>query len=103
MIVAVASTDGKNVNEHFGRADKFLVYEKTNDGLSMIGERKVTPLSVNDPNHPFDPDRFGKIAEALKGCEEVYVSKIGDRPSEELAILGIEPITYEGPIEEIPA
>jgi predicted Fe-Mo cluster-binding NifX family protein len=101
MKVAVASTDGKNVNEHFGRAEKFLFYEKTDEGVSLIGEGKVTPLSVNDPDHPFDPDRFNQLAEALIGCKEVYVSKIGTRPSEELARLGIKAVTYKGPIEGI--
>ncbi len=101
MKVAIASTDGKNVNEHFGRAENFLFYEKTAEGMSLIGEVKVTPLSVNDPGHSFDPDRFKQLAEALIGCKEVYVAKIGARPSEELAGLGIKAVTYKGPIEGI--
>ena len=29
--VAVASNDGKFVNEHFGRAEKFMIYEIYDD------------------------------------------------------------------------
>jgi hypothetical protein len=31
-IIAVASSDGIVVNQHFGHADKFLIFEVTSDG-----------------------------------------------------------------------
>lgn len=99
--IAVASTDGMNVDQHFGKADYFLIFEKTSEGLVQAGSRKVNPLSENDPMHDFNLERFMKIALQLQGCEQVYVTKIGEKPARKLANLGIEPIVYQGPIKDI--
>jgi len=101
MKIAVATTDGINVNEHFGRAETFRIYVITSDGPVKVEEVTVTPLSTGDKKHPFDRNRFQAIAEALKGCERVYTTKIGERPAEELQKAGIVPFIYEGEISAI--
>ncbi len=101
MKIAVATTDGSRVDQHFGKADRFLIYELTASGLSFIEERNVRRLSENDPDHPFNEEVFFKIAEALDGCQKIYAARIGDNPAKELKKTGIEPVVYEGPIEEI--
>jgi len=102
MKIAVATTDGVTVNEHFGRATRFLIYDTAPTGLIHVDTVEVTPLSVNDPKHPFDPERFGAIAEKLSGCRQVFCTKIGDRPAKELADRNIEVVVYEGAINAIP-
>jgi len=101
MKIAVATTDGITVNEHFGMAESFQLFIITSDGPVMVEEKNVTPLSTGDKKHPFDKERFQVICEALKGCERVYVTKIGARPAEELQKAGIEPVVYEGEINSI--
>ena len=101
MKIAVATTDGIKVNQHFGMAKAFLVYVITSEGPVKVGQVMATPLSNGDKNHPFDKTRFQSIADALKGCERVYVTKIGERPAEELQKLGIEPVVFEGAISSI--
>ena len=101
MRIAIASTDGITVNEHFGRADRFLVYEIDDDSLEMIEEREIEPLSVGDPKHAFDKLKFTQIADQINDCKKVYVVKIGDKPAEELNKLGIEPVVFEGAISSI--
>lgn len=101
MKIAVTTTDGINVNEHFGRAETFQIYVITSEGLVKVEEVAVTPLSTGDKNHPFDRERFQVICEALKGCERVYMTKIGERPAEELKKMKIEPVIYEGEISAI--
>lgn len=101
MQIAIVSTDGKQVNDHFGKASRFLIYEAGPDGLSKTGEQQAPPLSTGDKSHPFDPDRFGEVAAALKGCERVYCTRIGDRPKEELGKLGITAVVYDGKISDI--
>lgn len=103
MKIAVATTDGITVNQHFGMAEAFQLYVISSDGPVKVGEAAVTPLSTGDKNHPFDRERIQAIADSLKGCERVYVTKIGERPAEELQKLGIEPVVYEGWISDIKA
>ncbi len=101
MRIAIASTDGITVNEHFGRADRFLIYELEGESLEMLEEREIEPLSVGDPKHAFDKMRFTHIADQINDCKKVFVMKIGDKPAEELTKLGIEPVVFEGAISSI--
>jgi len=101
MKIAVATTDGITVNEHFGMADIFQVFVITSEGPVKVEEVTVEKLSTGDKKHQFDLERFQAIAETLNGCESVYVTKIGERPAEELQKLGIEPVVFEGKITDI--
>ena len=101
MKIAIVTTDGVNVNDHFGKAERFLVYESRDGRMEQIGERQTVPLSTGNPEHPFDPERFSKIASSIADCKRVYVTKIGDMPATKLKALGIEPVIYEGPIKDI--
>jgi len=103
MKIAIVSTDGKNVNDHFGKAKRFLIYEAGTAGLTSITERKVSCLSTGDKSHQFDATRFDSVAQALEGCQRVYCTRIGDRPRQELEKLGIIPVIYEGAIAAIKA
>ena len=98
--IAVVSTDGTNVNDHFGRAERFLIYD-CNDEMTFLEERPTETYSVGDPNHAFDPERFEQVSGLLKDCSKVYVTKVGDVPSSKLREMGIEPVLYEGPIASI--
>ncbi|MBT8763120.1 hypothetical protein KFV02_04160 [Desulfohalobiaceae bacterium Ax17] len=99
--IAVVSKDGTNVDEHFGTAKRFLIYD-CNDEMTFVEERPTESLSVGDPDHPFDPERFGRVAAQLKDCVKIYVTKIGETPAAKLKELGIEAVIYEGPITDIP-
>lgn len=101
MRIAIASTDGTTVNEHFGQASRFLIYDLAGGTPAFVEERSTTPYSSGDKSHPFDQSRFDGALAALAGCERVYCAKIGDKPTEELQKAGIEVVIYEGPIAEI--
>jgi nitrogen fixation protein NifB len=98
--IAVVSTDGTNVNDHFGMAKRFLIYD-CNDKITFVEERPTETYSVGDPEHPFDPEKFSRIAALLKDCSKIYVTQIGEVPASKLKELGIEPVIYEGPIASI--
>lgn len=100
--IAVVSTDGIHVDEHFGRAAQFLIYD-LGEELTLVDQRVIEPLSVNDPHHRFDTDKFNRIAETLNDCCRVYVTQIGDTPAEKLRTLGIQPEIYKGAISRIAA
>ena len=99
--IAVVTTDGANVNDHFGKAERFLIYD-LNDKMIFVEERPTVTYSVGDPDHYFDPERFAQVSGLLKDCSKVYVTKIGEVPSAKLKEMGIEPVIYEGSIAKIP-
>jgi nitrogen fixation protein NifX len=98
--IAAVSTDGLNVDEHFGKAQRFLIYD-LGDQLTFVEERSTESLSVGDPGHAFDADKFSRILSMLKDCSKVYVTQIGEMPAAKLKESGIEPVVYSGAIAAI--
>lgn len=98
--VAVVSIDGIHVDEHFGKAQRFLIYDMT-DKATLVETRTSEPLSVGDPNHPFDAEKFSRITAKIEDCAHVYATKIGMKPATELSASGIHPMEYEGAIADI--
>ena len=98
--VAVVSMDGIHVDEHFGKAQRFLIYDMSEEA-TLVEARTTEPLSVGDPNHPFDADKFSRITAQLEDCAHVYATKIGIKPATELSAIGIHPMEYEGTIADI--
>ncbi|MDR0900103.1 MAG: dinitrogenase iron-molybdenum cofactor biosynthesis protein [Methanobrevibacter sp.] len=46
--VAVASTDNENINEHFGKAKRFLIYKIKDDGsYEFLETRENNPPCIN--------------------------------------------------------
>ncbi len=101
MQIAIATTDGLTVDEHFGRAKKFLVYNVTPTIFDLVMEKVVEPYSTGQKDHTFDDGRLQKVATALSGCEKVFITKIGDEPAAALKEAGIEPVVYSGLIRDI--
>ena len=98
--IAAVSTDGCNVDDHFGKAGRFLIYD-LGDRLTLVAERPTEKLSEDDPDHAFDADKFSRIAALLKDCSRIYVTQIGKIPAAKLKALGIEPVVYQGTIADI--
>ena len=98
--VAVASTDGKYVNVHFGMAERFSIYA-LGPQVTLIEDRVCEKLSSGDPGHPFDGFKFNKIADMLKDCKKVYVADIGAVPEKELKARGLEVVKCKCAIDQI--
>lgn len=98
MLIAVASKDGKEINQHFGHAERFLIYEVADGGTRLVDERKVSRYCSFDPEHPLRTHVLTGIADALKGCRAVVTAQIGEHPQGELRRLGVEPYAVTGPI-----
>ncbi len=100
MRVAVVSRDSKNIDEHFGRAENFLVYDVEENTNSFLEKRQSSPLSEGDPKHPFNPERFEGVYNVISDCKVLLCLQVGTRPGEELKKRGIEPVAYQGTIED---
>lgn len=95
--IAVASSDGIVVNQHFGRADKFLIYEVTDDGgYSFIEIRSVEPV-CNCGNH--DDGQLAENLQKIQDCKYLLVSKIGIGASVKAEQSGITPMELPDMIE----
>lgn len=71
---AVASSDGRVVNRHFGKADKFLIFELVNGEFVYTQTRSVIPC-CNMGEH--EDNAFENAAKTLSDCSIIIVSKIG--------------------------
>jgi len=99
VLIAVASKDGKDINQHFGHAERFLIYDVENSNANLVDERKVERYCSFDPDHPLRGHLLKGIAEALTGCRAVVTAQMGEHPRGELEKLGVEPFVTSGPIK----
>ena len=108
VLMAVATTGHNLINQHFGHAREFLVYEVSNAGARFIGHRK-TDLYCNGSAQCGDEEgsvpaetTLERTMSALAGCEVVLCSKIGFEPWNRLEQAGIQP-NGEHAMEDIEA
>ena len=88
-LAAVCSKGGGRINQHFGHAQEFLVFEVDGAGVRFVGHRKAGAYCRGGYG---DDDRMKTILTALNGIDAVFVAKIGRCPKDELAKAGIEAI-----------
>jgi len=100
MLIAVASKDGREINQHFGHAERFLIYDIEDGNAKLVDERVVERYCSFDPEHPLRGHLLRSIAVALAGCRAVVTSQMGDHPKGELEKLGVEPFVISGPIKQ---
>lgn len=74
--IAIASTDGKVVNQHFGRADAFHIIDADSETMtfSYRERRSVVPICQGQEH---EDDQLLALAQRLKDCSYILVSRIG--------------------------
>ncbi|TNE77881.1 MAG: nitrogenase cofactor biosynthesis protein NifB [Gammaproteobacteria bacterium] len=102
VLMAVATSGGGLVNQHFGHATEFLVYEASPAGVRFIGHRKVDQYCIGNDTCGEKESALSGSIRALKGCEAVLCSKIGYEPWSQLEEAGVMPNGEHAmePIEE---
>jgi len=85
--IAIASSNGESVDQHFGQAENFLVYEVTNNGINFIEDREVKAAS-NGKEH--SDIGLNRVADTLHDCKAVFVLKIGMKASRYLYQRGLK-------------
>lgn len=90
--VAVASSDGKSINQHFGQAENFLIFEiEKNGNYKLIEIRKNSPPQSN-PNFLADHDNIvARSTNLISDCEILLVSQIGPGAIKALLSRKIQP------------
>jgi len=101
MLIAVTSKSGTEVDQHFGHAERFLIYDFAAGKARRVKEVAVEKYCSFDPENPMRHRQFDGIVAALKGCRVVVTAMIGEYPKQELAKAGITAVSATGPIEEV--
>ncbi|MDP2211492.1 MAG: nitrogen fixation protein NifX [Candidatus Aquicultor sp.] len=97
MKVAFATTDGVNVDEHFGRSGKFSVYEVTVDGFIFIEERvfadgRDTTVEETKGDEVEHDNVMRRKVENLSDCKIIYFTNIGAPSAARLVNKGLMPL-----------
>ena len=87
---AVATRSGGLIDQHFGHAREFLVYDVSREGARLVGVRKVATYCQGGEG---EDDALAGTLRALEGCRAVLVAKIGACPAGQLTAAGIVPVT----------
>lgn len=77
MKVAVASTDGKVVNDHFGRAKAFYIFELEKDRITYIEKRETAPSCPTYTGGEGVPEGSQDAVDTVADCAAVVVAQIG--------------------------
>jgi nitrogen fixation protein NifX len=88
--VAFASTDRTRVNQHFGAAEGFAVYEVTPDKATLVGVAEFAEEAMDG-----NEDKLGAKVDFLEGCAAVYVMAIGASAIKKLMAKGVQPIRID--------
>jgi nitrogen fixation protein NifX len=85
MKVGFATTDNILINDHFGWAKNFAVYEINRDGFKFIENRHFEEELE-------EQDRIDKKIEGLKDLKIIFVESIGGTAAARVVKSGIHPI-----------
>lgn len=97
MKIAFATTDGVNIDEHFGRAGLFTVYELTEEGYSLVEMRKFAEgmdamiersKDMEDLHEGLVQDKVDRLSD----CRIVYLTQIGGPSAARLVKKGMMPV-----------
>ena len=107
MKIAFATSDGKKIDEHFGRAGKFVVYEMSPGGFRYLETRTFADgvdtavTSTRDGGQAHEDAVQAKV-ERLSDCRLIYLTEIGGPSAARLVRKGIMPMKVQesGPIDK---
>lgn len=89
VLVAVATEGHGKVNQHFGHATEFQIFEVSKGEALFVGHRRVDLYCQGGYG---EEEALPSVVNAINDCHAVLVSKIGACPRDELKAAGIEPV-----------
>jgi nitrogen fixation protein NifX len=96
--IAIASSDGQVVDQHFAKAENFLIYEITEGNVEFIEDRLVNDGSAEDSH---SDAHIEEIRDLLGDCKAVFVLKIGERAIRYLYLNGIKSFAVDFSLNHI--
>lgn len=95
--IAVASSDGITIDQHFGRARGFRIYRLHDNGFEFLENREnVAPCTWQS----HDDDALERAAALIADCRGVVVAQIGAGAIDALIMHRIMSFTLPGTVED---
>lgn len=91
LVVAFASMDGDMVDQHFGSAQAFFVFE-----VNAESARKIASKNFGIEKKDGNEDKLKPKLSWLVGSDIVYCGSIGGSATRQLVTLGITPVQAKG-------
>jgi nitrogen fixation protein NifB len=98
ILVAVATKGGGLVNQHFGHAKEFQVFEVDANGAKFVGHRKVDQYCQSGYG---EDATLEHVIKAIADCTAILVSKVGECPKAELREAGLHVVEAYDVIEKV--
>lgn len=86
-LVAVASRGGGRINQHFGHAGEFQLYQVSARGVQFVAHRKLAHQYCQGGEG--EDSALAAMVELLRDVDVVLCAKIGDCPRDALAQAGV--------------
>lgn len=94
MKIAIAASDDEKYVEHFGKAQKFLIYE-------FDGEKEEYMETRESPKEPGEKHQWGKSLKVIKDCEVIICFQIGINAKPQLKKMGKTVVEDEGTVDDV--
>lgn len=94
MKVAVAVSDNEKFSEHFGRAQKFRIYEFNGENMKFM-ERRDSPKEAGEKH------QWGKSLMVIEDCDVVICLQIGITAKPGLKKMGKTVVEDEGTVDDV--
>jgi nitrogen fixation protein NifB len=98
VLVAVATKGGGIVNQHFGHAKEFMIYEVDAAGAKFISHRKVADYCQGGYG---EEAMLTGIIDTIADCKAVLAAKVGPCPSKQLQEAGLVVVEAYDVIETV--
>lgn len=96
---AIASKSGVLVDQHFGHAEEFYIYESNGKSAKFIEKRKVGKYCTGIEDCDDEESKMTNIFKAINDCKGVIALRIGNAPTKKLESRGIDVVTAYDRIE----
>lgn len=102
VLMAVATKGQGLINQHFGHAKEFLIYEASERGAKCVGHVKTDLYCSGESECGEAETKLARTIKTLAGCEVILCAKIGYEPWSQLEAAGLQPNGEHAmsPIEE---
>ncbi len=97
--IAVTSKYGKLVDQHFGHAEKFIIYQGDGQNFRVLENRSASKYCAGMAECDEEEARRDSILDALRDCDAVLTMRIGYHVKEKLDRRGICSVEFCDSIE----
>ncbi|WHH56961.1 nitrogenase cofactor biosynthesis protein NifB [Petroclostridium sp. X23] len=97
---AVASKSGMLIDQHFGHAEEFYIYEFNSGEVNFLEKRTVSKYCTGKEECEEREEKTQKVIRTVSDCDGVIVLRIGYEPQKKLENLGIQVIQMYEEVEK---